>query len=63
MRLFGEPDRKLVDTEIQQLLKEGIVEPSNLPWGPQVVVTEKDQHKNYLVLNYSRTVNTFIQQK
>lgn len=60
-RRYSEPDRKFIDSEIQQMLKEGIVEPINLPWRAQVVVTKSDQHKKRIVTDYPQTFNTFTQ--
>ena len=31
-RRFSEPDREFIDSKIQRMLKQGIIEPSNLPW-------------------------------
>ena len=31
-RPYSEPDRKCIDSKIQQMLKQGIIESSNLPW-------------------------------
>lgn len=42
-RRYREPDRKFIGSEIQQMLKEGIVEPINVPWRAQVVATKSDQ--------------------
>jgi len=36
-RKFGYEDRKFIDSEVQRLLREGIIEPSNSPWRAQVV--------------------------
>ena len=45
---------------VQRLLKEGIIEPSNSPWRAQVVVTQSENHKRRLVIDYSQTINRFI---
>ena len=31
-RRFSEPDREFIDSKIQRMSKQGIIEPSNLPW-------------------------------
>ena len=44
-RRYSYQDRKFIDAEVQRLLKEGIIEPSNSPWRAQVVVTRNENHK------------------
>ena len=50
-------DRKFIDAEIQCLLKEGVIEPSNSPWRAQAVVTHNENHKRRLAIDYSQTIN------
>ena len=57
---YNRIDREFIDTEVQHLLKEGIIEPSNSPWRAQVVVTRSENHKRRLVIDYSHTINHFI---
>ena len=37
-------DELLIQQEVQQLLKEGIIEPSSSPWRAQVIVTTNERH-------------------
>ena len=55
-RRYSYQDRKFIDAEVQRLLKEGIIEPSNSPWRAQVVVTRNKNHKERMVINYSQTI-------
>ena len=41
-RRYSEPDKQFIDSEIQRMLNESIIEPSNSPWRAQVVVTKND---------------------
>ena len=59
-RRYSKEDLKFIDGEVERLLKEGIIEPSNSPWRAQVVVT-KDNHKKRLAIDYSQTINRFTQ--
>ena len=52
-------DRKFIDSEIKKLLQEGIIENSNSPWRPQVLVTRNENHRKRLVIDYSATINKF----
>ena len=58
-RKFSYEDRKFIDSEVQRLLGEGIIEPSNSPWRAQVVVTRNENHKKRMVIDYSQTINRF----
>ena len=58
-RRFSQVDRQFIDSEIQKLLKDGIIEPSNSPWRAQVVVTTNERHKKRLCIDYSQTINKF----
>ena len=60
-RRYSETDKKFIDSEIQRMLKEGIIEPSNSPWRAQVVVTKDKRHKKRLAIDYSQTINTYTQ--
>ena len=53
-------DRNYIAAETSRLLKEGIIEPSTSPWRAQVLVVLKtDTHRQRLVIDYSRTINTY----
>lgn len=60
-RHYSKDDLKFIDGEVERLLKEGIIEPSNSPWRAQVVVTKDDNHKKRLAIDYSQTINRFTQ--
>ena len=38
-RNYSDDDKKFIASEVQRLYKEGIIEPSTLPWRSQVFVT------------------------
>ena len=47
--------------EVERLLKEGIIEPSQSRWRAQVVVTKDENHKKRLAIDYSQTINRFTE--
>uniref|UniRef100_A0A2C9LBJ4 CCHC-type domain-containing protein n=1 Tax=Biomphalaria glabrata TaxID=6526 RepID=A0A2C9LBJ4_BIOGL len=58
-RRYSVPDRKFIEKEIQQLIKDEIIEPSKSPWRAQVLVTTNDRHKKRMVVDYRQTINRF----
>ena len=42
-----------------KLLNDGIIEPSLSPWRAQVLVTNNENHKKRMVVDYSQTINRF----
>ena len=60
-RRYNKDDRQFIENEIQRMLKEDIIEPSNSPWRAQVVVTRGERSKKRLVIDYSQTINKFTQ--
>ena len=54
-------DKGFIATEINELLEEGIIEPSDSPWRAQLVVTRSERHRKRLVIDYSETINRFTQ--
>ena len=58
-RRYSADDRHFISSEVQRLLKEGIIEPSNSPWRAQVVVTKTENHKKRLVIDYSETTSLY----
>ena len=60
-RRFSQPDNTFIRSEVQKLLKEDIIEPSNSPWRAQVVVTKDERHKKRLVIDYSQTINLYTE--
>ncbi|XP_059843069.1 uncharacterized protein LOC132403623 [Hypanus sabinus] len=59
-RRYSAGDRAFIRSEVQRLLREGIIEPSTSPWRAQVVVVRTGQ-KNRMVVDYSQTINRFTQ--
>ncbi|XP_059810217.1 uncharacterized protein LOC132383332, partial [Hypanus sabinus] len=59
-RRYSGGDRAFIQSEVQRLLREGIIEPSSSPWRAQVVVVRTGQ-KNRMVVDYSQTINRFTQ--
>ncbi|GFW06173.1 retrovirus-related Pol polyprotein from transposon opus [Trichonephila clavipes] len=45
--------------EVQKLLQEGVIEPSNSPWRAQVFVIRGENHKPRMVVDYSQTINKY----
>lgn len=60
-RRHAPADEAFIRSELQQLLNEGIVEPSNSPWRAQVLVTSNERHKRRMVIDYSQTINRYTQ--
>ncbi|XP_062909829.1 LOW QUALITY PROTEIN: uncharacterized protein LOC134349429 [Mobula hypostoma] len=49
-----------IKSEVQRLLREGVIETSTSPWRAQVVVV-RNRAKNRMVVDYSQTINRFTQ--
>ena len=60
-RRYTTADTKFIESEVQRMQAEGIIEPSRSPWRAQVLVTANENHKKRLVIDYSQTVNRFTQ--
>lgn len=45
------------ENELNQLLNEGIVGPSISPWWAQALVTQTENHKRHVVIDYSKMIN------
>ena len=58
-RRHSQEDSTFIDEEVKRLLKEGIIEPSLLPWRAEVVVTKDENHKKRLAIDYLQTINRF----
>ena len=52
-------DTIFIEKKIQDLLSDGIIEPSKSPWRAQVLVTTNENHKRRMVVDYSQTINRF----
>lgn len=60
-RHHTQENQKFIDDEIKRLLEEDIIEHSSSPWRAQVLVTQSDNHKRRMVIDYSRTINRFTE--
>jgi len=58
-RRHSKEDEKFISSEIEQLLRNGIIEKSNSPWRAQVLVTTNENHKRRMVVDYSQTINRY----
>ena len=56
-RKYSEEDKQFISSEIEALLKNGIIEPSNSPWRAQVLVVKSP--KKRLVIDFSCTINRY----
>jgi hypothetical protein len=52
-------DEQFIRSEVDLLLRGGIIEPSTSPWRAQVLVTKNSNHKKRMVVDYSQTINRF----
>ena len=60
-RRYSPIDKQFIDSEVELLLGDGIIEPSVSPWRAQVLVTKNDNHKPRMVVDYSQTINKYTQ--
>ena len=62
-RRYSKDDESFIDSEINRLSKERVLEPSNSPWRAQVVVVKDptNRHKKRLCVDYSQTINLFTE--
>ena len=58
---YSSIDRAFIESEVQRLLKESIIEPSISPWPAQVLVTTNENYQKCMVIDYSKTINLFTQ--
>ena len=58
-RSYSKEDRQFILDEVNRLLSEDIIEPSNSPWRAQVLVTKNSRHKKRLVIDFSQTINKY----
>ncbi|GFT37457.1 retrovirus-related Pol polyprotein from transposon opus [Trichonephila clavipes] len=52
-------DNIFMALEIQKLLQEGVIEPSNSPWRAEAFVIRGENHKPRMVVDYSQTINKY----
>jgi len=60
-RKYSLADLHLICYEIQCLLSDDLIEPSNSPWRAQVLVVNEQSGKHHMVIDYSRTISHFTQ--
>ena len=61
-RRYSAADKRFIEDKINELLKEGLIEPSNSSWRAQVVVTKDPHpeiHRKRMTVDYSETINKF----
>ena len=58
-RKYSNADRKFIDDQVTQLLKDGIIDASKSPWRAQLVIAKSENHKKRMCVDYSQTVNKF----
>lgn len=52
-------DLKFIESEVNKLLKDNIIEPSMSPWRAQALVVTTDNHRKRMVIDYSKTINRY----
>ena len=60
-RRYSREDETFITEEVNKLLQKGVIEPSNSLWRAQILVTKDKRHKRHMVINYSQTVNRFME--
>ena len=55
----GEGDRLFIQTEVEKMIKEGVIEESTFPWKAQVLIVTNERQRKRLVVDYSRTIYRF----
>ena len=58
-RKYSKDEEAFIDMEVQRLLREDVIEPSESPWRAQVVITSNENRKRRMVIDFSRTINRF----
>ena len=53
-------ERVFIQTEIEKMIKEGVIEESTSPWKTQVLIVTNERQRKRLVVDHSRTINRFI---
>ena len=57
---FGEDDdRCFIQTEIEKMIQEGIIEESTSLWRAQVLIVTNECQRKRLTVDYNRTINSF----
>ena len=58
-KICGEGDRLFIQTEIEKMIREDVIEESTSPWRAQVLIVTNERQRKRLVVDYSGTVNRF----
>ena len=58
-RRFGNEDKNFIQSEINTMLQEGVIEESTSPWRAQVLIVSNERQRKRLVVDYSQTINRF----
>ena len=53
----GEGDRLFIQTEIEKMIKEGVIEESTSPLKAKILIVTNERQRKRLVVDYSRTIN------
>ena len=53
----GEGNRLFIQTEIEKMIKEGVIEESTSPWRAQVLIVTNKRQRKRLVVDYCRTID------
>lgn len=61
LRRYSLEEKEFIKSEVAGMLSEGILKTSEFSWRPQILKTSSENHKKKLVINYSQTMNRFIQ--
>ena len=63
-RRYNHIDKKFIDQEIHQMLKDGIIQHSTSPWRAQIVVVRDDENphrRKRLCVDFSQTINQYTE--
>ena len=58
-RRFSKEDLDFIESEVEQLLLEDVIEISDSPWRAQVVITSSENRRKRMVVDFSKTINRF----
>ena len=60
---YSKADRKFEKHQIQQMLKDDIMQPSTSAWRAQIIVTQdpNPHHRKRLCVDFSETINVYTE--